>query len=211
MTWLPSLRMLGSRRSLLLAATSALVVFALQVWLPNLGLIWSVVVSGSLAPIDKVGFLWASLGAIGTNFTLLGASLAVVVSLLFGLNVALTVAYFRVSLDNRSVGALSMAGLLAAVVGVGCSACGAVVLSALVGVTATAAVVARLPLGGQELNLLAVLILVASVAFTARRLSQPVVCAVPTTQTPRSSHPINANSSVQRQVPPSPGAGEEVE
>ncbi|HZD22589.1 MAG TPA: hypothetical protein VE569_04210 [Acidimicrobiia bacterium] len=158
--------------------TGGLVVFALQVWLPNLGLVWSVLTSGTMSVMDKAGFLWASLGAIGTNFTTLGAWLAGLVSLLFGLNLAFTVRYLRRGLTARA-GGVGVMGILAAALGVGCSSCGAVVLSFLLGTGATASVVGLLPLAGQEFNLLAVGILAAGPVFAIHRLAQPDLCPVP--------------------------------
>lgn len=172
-------RVLRSPASLALLVSTALGVFLLQVWLPDLGLIWHVVTSGAFSPGGKVGFLWDSVGAIRTNFTVLGAWLAVAVSLLFGLSAALTVRYVRERLAIRDVSGMGVAGLLAALVGVGCSACGAVVLSALVGATATASFVGLLPLRGQEFSLLSVAILAAAVVVTARKLAEPVACELP--------------------------------
>lgn len=178
MMWRTSLTVLRSGWSLLFVLTGGLVVFALQVWLPNLGLVWSVITSGTMSFGDKAGFLWASLGAIGTNFTTLGAWLAGLVSLLFGLNLAFTVYYLRRGLAARASGFGAM-GVFAAAVGVGCSSCGAVVLSFLLGTGATASVVGLLPLAGQEFNLLAVAVLTAGLGFTIHRLTQPDLCPVP--------------------------------
>lgn len=178
MMWRISLTVLRSGWSLLLVLTGGLVVFALQVWLPNLGLIWSVITSGTMPVGDKAGFLWASLGAIGTNFTTLGAWLAGLVSLLFGLNLAFTVYYLRRGLSARASG-VGVMGILAAALGVGCSSCGAVVLSFLLGTGATASVVGLLPLAGQEFNLLAVAVLAAGLGFTIHRLTHPDLCPIP--------------------------------
>lgn len=154
-------------------------VFLLQVWLPNLGLIWSVVTSGTMPVGERAGFLWDSLGAIHTNFTPLGAWLAGAVSLLFGLNTAVTVRYLRRRLALGATGGLGLAGLIVALVGVGCSACGAIVLSFLVGTTATASFVGTLPLGGNELDFLAVAVLAATFVISLRKLAAPMVCEPP--------------------------------
>lgn len=172
-------KVLRSPGSLALLVSTAVGVFLLQVWLPDLGLIWHVVTSSAFSPGEKVGFLWASVGAIRTNFTVLGAWLVGAVSILFGLSAALTVRYLRERLAVRDVSGMGVAGLLAALVGVGCSACGAVVLSALVGATATASFVGLLPLRGQEFTLLSAAILAAAVVVTARKLAEPVACELP--------------------------------
>lgn len=174
-----ALGVLRSWGSLAMTLAAALAAFVLQAWLPNLGLIWSVVTAGDVALADKARFLWASLGAIGTNFTVWGAVLAITVALLFGLNVAFTVHFVRQRLAARQVTGLGVTGLLAAVFGVGCASCGAVVLSFLVGTGAAASIVGLLPLGGHEFNLLAVAALAAALAATVRKLARPDACSQP--------------------------------
>lgn len=159
---------------------AGLAVFALVVWLPNLGLIWSVTTSGSISIGGRIGFLWSSLGAIGTNFTTFGAAVTTAVAVLFGLNVALATRRARLRLAEAGAGgAAGAGGLLLALVGVGCSSCGAVVLSTLLGTGATASLVAGLPLGGEEFGLASVAVLAATLAYSARRASRPDACAVP--------------------------------
>lgn len=177
--WRTAGRVLRSWSSLAIAASAAGAAFLVQVWLPNLGLIWSTVTDGDVTILAKASLLWASLGAIGTNFTPLGASLAVAISVLFGLNVAFTFRYVRDRLAAREVSSLGVAGLVAAVLGVGCASCGAVVLSFLLGTTTAASLVALLPLGGQEFNLLAVAVLLVALVVTTRNLTRPVACAWP--------------------------------
>lgn len=177
--WRTALGVLRSPASLALTLAAALAAFLLQVWLPNLGLIWSVVTAGDMATVAKAQFLWTSLGALETNFTVLGAWLAVAVALLFGLNVAFSVHFVRQRLAVRDVSTLGVGGLFAAVLGVGCASCGAVVLSFVVGTTAAASIVGLLPLGGQELNLLAVAVLAAALVVTLRKLARPDACPRP--------------------------------
>lgn len=174
--WAVALGVLRSWGSLAVALAAALIAFVLQVWLPNLGLIWSVVTTADVGILGKAHFLWVSLGAISTNFTVLGAALAVTVALLFGLNVAFAVHFVHQRLAARDISSLGVAGLLAAVLGVGCASCGAVVLSFLVGTTAAASIVSVLPLGGQEFTLLAVAALLAALVVTIRKLARPDVC-----------------------------------
>jgi len=170
---------LRSPWSLAIGLVAALGVFLLSVWLPNLGVIWRVLTSGSFSPGEKIAFLWESLGAIRTNFTALGAWLTGAIAILFGLNVAVAVRYLRRRAAEARAGGAALGGVIAALVGAGCSSCGAIVLSTLFGAGATASFVARLPLGGEEFSILSVLILAATLLVTARKASQSPVCAVP--------------------------------
>src|SRR3989344_295504 len=86
---------LCSPKYMAFALILAILVFVFSVWLPNLELIRSIVFSSNTAFVDKIVFLWNSLGAITTNFNPLSATLLVVISVLFGLNISLTVHYFK--------------------------------------------------------------------------------------------------------------------
>ncbi|GAB4327358.1 MAG: hypothetical protein Kow0010_10900 [Dehalococcoidia bacterium] len=178
MTALRALRdIVSSPVAMMVGAVAAVAVFLLQVWLPNLGLIGAVVTSGTMSPVDKAGFLWDSLGAIRTNFTVVGAWSAGAISLLFGLNAAATVHYLRRRLALDATGAMGGAGLVAAVLGAGCSACGAVVLSFLFGTATTASFITMLPFRGDEFGLFGVLILAVTLSVALHKLGQPVACA----------------------------------
>lgn len=157
---------------------AGLAVFLLIVWLPNLGLIWSVVSSSSMSLPDKAAFLWDSLGVLATGFTTLGAVLSVAVALLFSLNVAVAVHFVRGRAAEARAGGAGLAGVAVALVGAGCSSCGAVLLSTLIGAGATSSFVAGLPLHGDEISLLSVIVLAASLALITRKASQAGACRV---------------------------------
>ena len=161
-----------------LALLLAALVFVFSVWLPNLGLIREIVFSPRLTVLNKASFLWHSLGAIATNFSVLSATLVVFISVLFGLNIALTVVYFRRRIALQKAGGMSVVGMLAGLIGIGCASCGSVLLSTFLGVGATAAFTGFLPLGGQEFSILGVVILVGSLYVTAKKLSDPLVCKI---------------------------------
>jgi hypothetical protein len=164
--------------SLAAGIAAGLAVFVLTVWLPNLGLIWSVVTSGSMSLAGKAGFLWDSLGAIHTNFTPLGAWLTIAAAVLFGLNVAVALHYVRRRAAEARAGGAALGGLVLALTGAGCSSCGAIVLSTLFGVGASASFVARLPLRGEEFAIASVLVLAATLMVTARLASRSEACAI---------------------------------
>lgn len=164
--------------NLILALILAAFVFAFSVWLPNLELIRTIAASDRLDAVGKLSFLWHSLGAIGTNFSLLSATLVVLISILFGLNIALTISYFRKRITEQKAGGTSVAGMLAGLIGIGCASCGSVVLSTIFGVGATAAFTGFLPLGGQEFSVLGVAILLGSLYITGKKLADPLICKI---------------------------------
>jgi len=82
-------------RYVLLATISALFVFVLATWLPNLGLVWQIATSATIPLAAKINVLMELIGSIATNFTVFAALSTIAISVLFGANLALVVYYFR--------------------------------------------------------------------------------------------------------------------
>jgi hypothetical protein len=158
---------LRSPLDVLLAIAAGASLLAFSVWLPNLGLLWHLTASGHLSVAGRLRLLWSSLGALATNFTPLEAALTVAVSVLFGLTVALTARALRKRTAEQAAGSL------------GCSTCGAVLLSSLVGAGASASFVATLPLHGLELSIASLLLLATALLLTARSAARSAACTIP--------------------------------
>ena len=169
---------LCSPKYTLLALILTILLFVFSVWLPNLGLIRDVVFSNNFTFLNKIIFLWNSLGAITTEFSASSATLLVFISVLFGLNIALTVYYFKRRITLQKAGGTSIAGIIAGLIGIGCASCGSVILSTFLGVGATAAFTGFLPFGGQEFSILAIIILVWSLYVTGKKIADPLVCGI---------------------------------
>ena len=163
---------------IVLALILSTLVFVFSVWLPNWELIRNVVFSSNTAFFDKITFLWNSLGAITTNFSGSSATLLVVISVLFGLNISLTVYYFKRRITFQKAGGMSVAGMLVGLIGIGCASCGSVILATFLGVGAAAAFTGFLPFGGQEFSILAIIILVVSLYITGKKIADPLVCGI---------------------------------
>ncbi len=147
----------------------------LAIWLPNLSLVGDIIV-GSKSVGEKLMYLWRSLGAFQTNFSSLSRVLTVAVALLFGANVSVFVYYVRHRIAVHRSAGVGIGGMISGVLGVGCAACGSVILSAIFGVGATAGTLAALPLHGQELSIIGVVVLAISLIVMARKAHNPFVC-----------------------------------
>jgi hypothetical protein len=170
---------LRSPLDVLLAIAAGASLLAFSVWLPNLGLLWHLTASGHLSVAGRLRLLWSSLGALATNFTPLEAALTVAVSVLFGLTVALTARALRKRTAEQAAGSLGVAGAAVGLLGAGCSTCGAVLLSSLVGAGASASFVATLPLHGLELSIASLLLLATALLLTARSAARSAACTIP--------------------------------
>ena len=169
--------------TVLLAATTALVIIVLTTWLGNLGLVWQIATSHWLPLVDKATILLALIGSIGTNFTVFAASCAVIIAVLFGMNVAMMTYVFRqrrmlAMQAQPAVSVAGLGGLVSGLFGTGCAACGTFVLSPALAFLGVGALVTMLPFGGEEFGALGVGLLSLSLIISAKRIGQPILCQV---------------------------------
>jgi hypothetical protein len=168
---------------LLLAVGVAGAVLVLTTWLPNLGLVSQIALSGSASVADKARILFALTGSLATNFTAFSAVATIAVAALFGANVAAIVYLIRQqrrgsAMSGSTHATTSLAGLVSGILGVGCAACGTLVLGPLLSFMGGATLVGLLPFAGEELTVLGIALLAASLLVTVRRIAQPVSCPI---------------------------------
>lgn len=167
----------------LLALIIGITTFVVTTWLGNLGLVWQITTSEFLSIADKLKILFQLVGSIFTNFTPLSAFSAIAIAILFGINAALTLYSFRelrMTRESRSAGASAagVGGLLSGLFGIGCAACGTLLLSPALAFFGASAVIAVLPFGGEEFGVLGVGLLMFSVAMQSRAISRPAICSI---------------------------------
>jgi len=170
----------SSIRYLAIAGITAFAVFVLSAWLPNLGLVWQIVTSSTASIADKFSILTGLLGSIQTNFTAFSASYTIAIAILFGINAAMVVYYFRQRRQffKQSGAATSFGGLVSGMFGIGCAACGTLVLSPFISLIGAGGLIAVLPFGGQEFGMLGVGILGFSIFLTAKKIQDPLICEI---------------------------------
>jgi hypothetical protein len=163
---------------LALAGALATGAFLLAVWFPNLGLIGEVF-SASNAPLAaKLGIALSLLGGIGTNFSLLSAGYTIAIAIFFGVNGAMIVYLLKqkhVAAAGQNI-AVGSGGVASGVLGIGCAACGSLILSAAFPSLAAAGALAVLPLNGAEFGILSVALLGASLLLISKSIVEPAAC-----------------------------------
>lgn len=167
-----TLSMLTTGRSLLISVSVSIGVFALAVWLPNLPLI-AIVWGNSATPLwGKVALPLTLLSAITTNFTLLSASYTVLIAVLAGVNTALVIELIRARRIQAGGIMTGVSGVVAGALGLGCAACGSLILTALLGTTAGIGALAFLPFGGSEFGILGIGLLAYSTYLLVRQINK---------------------------------------
>jgi len=104
-----------------------------------------------------------------------GGWVALPLAALFGLNAALVYRYMREQVRVNHAAGASVAGIVIGLLGVGCAACGSVLLASLLGVGAIAA----LPFHGREFAWLGLAVTAVGTLTISEKIADPAVCKIP--------------------------------
>lgn len=167
---------------LLLAATIAILVLAGTLWLPNYRLIGAVFTTSGVALGTKLQLLASLVGGLASNFGAVAAVTTSIIPLLFGVDVAMLVYFARQRRARLARGeiAASLGGAASGAIAAGCAACGSFLLLPILSFLGAAGALALLPLGGAELGLVSIALLLLSIYLIARKIAVPPVCELPT-------------------------------
>lgn len=161
-----------------LASTLALLVFLLAVWFPNLGLLVQVF-SDSNAPFAAtLDIALNLLGGIATNFSLLAAGYTIAIAILFGITSAMIIYLVklrRMAAAGQSI-AIGSGAVVSGVVGIGCAACGSLILGVILPSMGAAGALAALPWNGEEFGILSVALLFVSLLLISRSIAESASC-----------------------------------
>lgn len=114
---------------------------------------------------------------ISSAFTVSTLILATLGSLLAGINLALAYVYMKTRGEMLiKSGLYSGLGLLLALFGIGCAACGTALLSLILGFFGFSAMLNVLPYQGQEIGYIGLIFLMIATYFLAKKVSAPNVC-----------------------------------
>ena len=160
----------------ILALSVSVVVFTFAVWLPNIRLIANIIISADVPFVSKIKLPLSLLGSIATNFTLLPASYTIAIAFLAGINAALVIHLMRTQREFVGGGIIGASGIFTGALGLGCAACGSLILTSIIGTVGGIGVLALLPLRGSEFGIIGVLLLGYSTYLLAKRVTKPLVC-----------------------------------
>lgn len=163
---------------IVLASVLALTVFLFAVWFPNFDLMAEVFSTPGMALSAKLQFALNLLGGIATNFNLLSAGYTVAIAVLFGINAAMIV-YLLKQKRTAAAGqnfAIGSGGMATGALGIGCAACGSLVVSTVLSSFGAAGALALLPLQGEEFGILGAALLLVSVSLMSKKIAAPISC-----------------------------------
>lgn len=149
---------------------------------PNFDLVIKILASTSIGISAKVALIGSLYGSIFSNYTLVNGSLTLILLVLFSVNISLFVFYIRRAQKGatgfKRTHVRSLAGIVSGVFGIGCAACGSVVLTGLAASLGATGVLLMLPLHGGEFTIFGVVLLVWSIYFLVKKINNPLVCRV---------------------------------
>ena len=167
------------RKPLIISVFVSLVLFLLLGWVRNIEFLGTLWPSSFFEPGQKLAITATTLLSPSANTTPTVFILSLVFCLVAGLNV-----YFGLLLYKRSrmlkvsSGSKGTLGILLATLGAGCGACGAALLTPILGAVGGAALVTALPLHGQELFILALVYFIWSAYKLYWKLCLPFTCDI---------------------------------
>ena len=163
----------------LLALITSAAVFAFAVWLPNIPLIVQVMGHPGAPFLQKLDLPITLLGSIATNFTPLSASYTIAIAILFGVNLSMIVYFLgrRVAEVRGSGVAAGFFGIMSGVVGMGCAACGSLLLTSILSLVGASWLLSYVPLAGGEFGILGMILLSVSIYLIAKNIQNPAVCS----------------------------------
>jgi hypothetical protein len=179
-------RVFSELRYAVLAGGIAVMVLSASLLLPNSAVITQVFSTNGLSLWTKLSFFFTLYGTLSTNYSLLSAGNLLLVSILFGMNIALLVYYIRrqqIASANVTAHVTSISGLVSGLLGIGCAACGSVILTGLLGAFGASGILLFLPFHGAEFGLIGVFFLLLSIRYLIKRIDDPLVCRLHSSRT----------------------------
>ena len=165
-------------RYIFIAALISTVIFAFAVLFPNWRLVTTIITSETATFTEKISIPLSLFSSIGTNFSIISASYTVLISILFGINMAMNMYMFaqKATTIKQSGLATSMGGVASGALGVGCASCGSLLLTSILPLVGMGGSIALLPFGGQEFGIIGVFILGLSIFLISKKMQALFVC-----------------------------------
>jgi hypothetical protein len=143
-------------------------------------IMWFYDMTGSLG--QTLFFIVSLLEGLVTLYSVIGTSVILLFAIFMSANSILLwqFVYQQRHLPKRSktkrMSALNLSGVVAAAVGIGCASCGTAILFSVLSIFGAGGLLLWLPLHGEEVGLIGVLILIWSTWYLLGRMATPTVC-----------------------------------
>lgn len=154
----------------LLAVSYALLTLSVFVFARNLDILQQVILSGEIPLTARLQIFVEMFPGIGSAYTTEQTVLLVTTAALVGVNLTLITYHLLEHRGSLRGGSGSVGGVVLGTLGAGCASCGSALLVGVLSLFGASGVLAALPLDGLEFALLALVLLVLSIYWTAEGL-----------------------------------------
>lgn len=169
----------SKKRYVLAALTITTLVFLAITLAPNSSFIRVVLESSSMTLGSKISLIGALLTSSFSVFPFFSTTTALLTAILFSVNISMSIFVFRRQVERvRGHGTMGIAGLLSALLGIGCASCGPLLIAGLLPFLGLGSFLPLLPFKGHEFEILGILILIFSVTLLSKEAVKPAVCEV---------------------------------
>jgi len=166
-----------NKRYLLAVLVSALFIYLVALLTNKIEFVLYVLQSDLFNFTVRVKLIFSTLFSIQTNFSSLKSFiLLIILAIISGINFTMLVYLLRRQAKATKEAGASFFGIIAGMFGIGCDACGSVVLTSIFGLAFTGSIISFLPLGGLEFMIIAIIIMVISIYYISKKIVNPMVC-----------------------------------
>lgn len=170
---------LKMRRYLSIAAGVTGAALLLASVLPGLSILKFTLTFPGFTLETRLRFFFQTLFSFSMIPGLLPQILTLLLVISTGVYTALLVYFLSHRIAQYRAGGLGYAGIVLALLGIGCTACGSVIFVSLLGLSVASALLGYLPLRGAEFMIAGNIILLASIYFVAKNIRDPQRCKLP--------------------------------
>ncbi len=156
-----------------------LVFFLSAIFLANYSFLGYVIGSEKHSLLEKAMLFWTSIEYFKSGFTLSSQISTIIISILAGINVSIVTYYVRSKIKLGRASGLGIFGIVSGIFGIGCSACGSILITSVFGLSTTTFITTKLPLHGAEFGIIGILLLLVSIYIICEKIANPSSCAIP--------------------------------
>lgn len=173
------IKVFQNTRYLALALATSFFVLSSIVLLPNREIIIQLISASAIGVGEKLFFVSSLYGSLVLNYGVVSITYILGVSVLFGINIALLTYYVRrrqSQTKGKTAHVTSLAGLVSGIFGIGCAACGSIILTSVLGLFGAGGLILFLPFNGSEFGFIGLFLLGYSIYYLIKRINDPLVC-----------------------------------
>jgi hypothetical protein len=166
--------------SLLVGVFVFLVIISFIVFVPNLEVLISILSNTDVTLSTKVSFFFSMYGSLVSNQTLLSGFVVMATAFLSGINAAFITYYLKTvrgARISKLASLTSIGGLVAGLFGLGCAACGSILLTAILASVGSAALL-LLPFKGAEFGFVGIALLLYAIMKLSTEIKKGATCTI---------------------------------